>query len=71
MHMTQISNLTHAACITHIRGGYIKGDKIKHISPKFFSIHEFQKSGDIDVKQIQSSDNFIDLFTKALPIATF
>ena len=28
------------ACITQIRGGYIKGDRTKHISPKFFYIHE-------------------------------
>ena len=27
-------------CITQIRGGYIKGDKTKHISPKFFNTHE-------------------------------
>jgi hypothetical protein len=60
-----------AACITQIRGGYIKGDRTKHISPKFFYTHELQKSGDIDVKQIRSSDNLADLFTKTLPTATF
>jgi hypothetical protein len=59
------------ACITQIRGGYIKGDRTKHISPKFFYTHELQKSGDIDVKQIRSSDNLADLFTKSLPTATF
>ena len=41
-----------ATCITQIRGGYIKGDRTKHISPKLFYTHELQKSGDIDVKQI-------------------
>ncbi|XP_070048576.1 secreted RxLR effector protein 161-like [Nicotiana tomentosiformis] len=25
-----------AACITQLKGGYIKGDRTKHISPKFF-----------------------------------
>jgi hypothetical protein len=40
-----------AACITQIRGGYIKGDRTKHISPKFFYTHELQKSGDIDVSR--------------------
>jgi hypothetical protein len=59
-----------AACITQIRGRYIKGHKTKHISPKFFYTHELQKSCDIDVKQIQSSDNLTD-FTKTLPTATF
>jgi hypothetical protein len=29
-----------AACITQVRGGYIKGDRTKHISPKFFHTHE-------------------------------
>ena len=29
-----------AACVAQVRGGYIKGDKTKHISPKFFYIHE-------------------------------
>jgi hypothetical protein len=60
-----------AACITQIRGGYIKGDRTKHISPKFFYTHELQKSAEIDVKQIQSSDNLSDLFIKTLPTTTF
>ena len=36
-------------CIAYIKWGYIKGDKTKHISPKFFYTHELQKSGEIDV----------------------
>jgi hypothetical protein len=28
------------ACITQIRGGYIKGDRTKYILPKFFYTHE-------------------------------
>ena len=32
-----------AACIAQIKGGYIKGDRTKHISPKFFYAHELQK----------------------------
>ena len=59
------------ACITQVRGGYIKGDRTKQISPKFFFTHELQKSREIDVKQIRSSDNLADLFTKSLPTATF
>lgn len=42
-----------AACIAQLRGGYIKGDRTKHISPKFFFTHELQKKGDIDVHQIR------------------
>ena len=60
-----------AACITQIRAGYIKGDRTKHISPKFFYTHELQKSGNIDVQQIRLSENLANLFTKSLPIATF
>ena len=60
-----------AACIAQIKGGYIKGDRTKHISPKIFYTHELQKNDEIDVQQIRSSDNLADLFTKALPTSTF
>ena len=56
-----------AVCIAQIKGGFIKGDRTKHISPKFFYIHELQKKGEIDVQQIRSCNNLADLFTKALP----
>ena len=60
-----------AAFIAHITMGYIKGDKTKHISPKFFYTHELQKSGAIDVQQIHLSDNLADLFTKSSSTSTF
>ena len=60
-----------AACIAQIKGGYIKGDRTKHISPKFFFTHELQKKDEVDVHQIRSSENLADLFTKALPTTTF
>ena len=56
-----------ATCIAQIKGGYIKRDRIKHISPKFFYTHELHNSGEIDVQQIRSSDNLTNLFTKSLP----
>ena len=59
------------ACIAQITRGYIKGDRTKHISPKLFYINELQKSGEIDVQQIHSSDNLADLFTKSLSTSTF
>ena len=49
----------------------IKGDRTKHISPKFFFTHDLEKNGEIDVQQIRSKDNLADLFTKSLPTATF
>ncbi|KAL0303291.1 UNVERIFIED_CONTAM: Retrovirus-related Pol polyprotein from transposon TNT 1-94 [Sesamum radiatum] len=60
-----------AACIAQIKDGYIKGDRTKHISPKFFSTHELQVEGKVDVTQIPSSQNLADLFTKALPTKVF
>ena len=59
------------ACIAQMKGGYIKGDRNKHISPKFFCTHELQKSGEINVQQIRSSDNLADLLMKSLPTSTF
>lgn len=59
------------ACTVQIRGGHIKGDRTKHISPQLFYTREFMKSGDIKVKQTQLSDNLANLFTKTLLIATF
>ena len=59
------------ACITQLRGSYIKGDKTNHISPKFFYTHKLQQKGEIDIKQIRSSDNLTNLFTKSLPASTF
>ena len=38
------------ACIAQIKGGYIKGDRTKHISPKIFYTHELHKNGEIDVQ---------------------
>ena len=58
-------------CIAHVKGGYIKGDQTKHISPKLFYTHELQNSGEINVQQIRSSDNLVDLFTKVMLITTF
>nr|GMD28330.1 Copia protein [Ipomoea batatas] len=60
-----------AACIAQLKEGYIKGDRIKHISPKFFFTHDLQKKNEINIQQIRSCDNLADLFTKALPTTTF
>ena len=59
------------ACIAHLKDGYIKGDRTKHILPKFFFTHDLQKNGEVKVIQVRSSDNSADLFTKALPTCTF
>ena len=59
------------ACIIQLKDGYIKGDRVKHISSKFFFTHDLQKDGIIIVQQIHSSENLVDLFTKALPTLVF
>jgi hypothetical protein len=53
------------ACIQQITRGFIKGDRVKHIAPKFFFTHELHGS-EINVTQISSADNCADLFTKSL-----
>ncbi|GJS53578.1 hypothetical protein Tco_0626940 [Tanacetum coccineum] len=60
-----------ATCIAQLNDRYIKGDRTKHILPKFFFTNDLQKSGDILVQKDRSSDNLADLFIKALPTATF
>ena len=60
-----------AACIAQLKDGYIKGEMTKHILPKFFLTHDLQKTGDVKVIHVRSSDNSADLFTKALPTCTF
>ena len=36
-----------AACIAQLKEGYIKGDRTKHMLPKFFFTHELQKAGEV------------------------
>ena len=58
-------------CITQIKGDYIKSDRTKHISPKFFYTHNLEENGDITIQQqICSNDNLTNLITKSLPIVT-
>ena len=60
-----------STCIAQLKVGYIKGDRTKHISPKFFFTHDLQQNGEINVQQILSSDTLEDLFTNLLPTSTF
>jgi len=55
-----------AACIDQIQSGFIKGDKTKHISPKFFYASELNGK-EINVTKVHSAENIADLFTKSLP----
>ena len=56
------------ACVTQMKEGYIKSDRTKHIPLKFFSFtQKLERNKEVDIQYIRSSDNVIDLFTKALP----
>ncbi|GJX08082.1 secreted RxLR effector protein 161-like protein [Tanacetum coccineum] len=59
-----------STCIALLKDEYIKGDKTKHILPKFLFTHDLHKSGDIIVQKVRLSDNQANLFTKALPTTT-
>jgi hypothetical protein len=59
------------ACIAQLKEGYIKDDRTKYISAKFFFTHDLQKNGDINIHQIRSCDNLAEIFTKVLPSRTF
>ena len=39
-----------AVCVTQLKGGDIKEDRTKHISPRFFFTHDLQKKDDIDMQ---------------------
>ena len=54
------------ACIDQSKKGFIKGDRIKHISPKFFFTRELNDNY-INIQPITSSKNLADIFTKSLP----
>ena len=60
-----------AAYVAQVKGGFINGDKIKHISSKIFYTHELQESRYVYFKQIRSTNNLTDLFTKSLSTSIF
>ncbi|KAL4561359.1 hypothetical protein LXL04_033524 [Taraxacum kok-saghyz] len=58
------------AVIDQAKHGYIKGDNIKHISPKLFFTHEQQAFQKIEVQHIGSDKNHADLFTNHVASVT-
>ena len=61
-----IINEDNYACINQFKKGFLIGDKLKRISPKFFFTHELNDNY-INIQPIQSSKNLADIFTKSLP----
>jgi hypothetical protein len=59
-----------SACVSQMQAGFIKGDRTKHIDPKYFSFtHDLITTGALEIKKIMSAENLADLFTKALPVS--
>lgn len=57
-----------AACVAQVTAGFIKADRVKHISPHIFGFtQDLVESGQISVSKIESARNISDMLTKALP----
>jgi hypothetical protein len=54
-----------AACIKQIQSGFIKGDRTKHIDPKFFYTSDLNGK-ELLVTRVNSNDNLADILTKSL-----
>jgi hypothetical protein len=57
-----------AACITQMNTGFIKADRVKHISPHIFGFaQDLIESRQIKVQKLESENNVAHMLTKALP----
>jgi len=60
-----------AACVAQVGAGFIKTDRVKHISPHLFGYtQDLVETKQIEVKKIESAHNIADIMTKALPAYT-
>jgi hypothetical protein len=56
-----------AACVNQMNMGFIKADRVKHISPHIFEfIQDLIESNQIEFRKIESENNIADMLTKAL-----
>jgi hypothetical protein len=57
-----------AAAVAQVATGFIKADRVKHISPTLFGfMQDLVESEQVQVKKIDSAHNVADMLTKALP----
>ena len=57
-----------AAAVAQVATGFIKADRVKHISPTLFGfMQDLVESGQVTVTKIESAKNISDMLTKALP----
>jgi hypothetical protein len=59
------------ACVAQMQAWYMKTNYTKYISLKLFYSHQLQESREISILKTKSCDNYADLFTNSLPLATF
>ena len=56
------------ACVNQMNTGFIKADRVKHISPHIFGFaQDLIETSQIEIKNIESENNIADMLTKALP----
>lgn len=61
-----------ATCVTQMKEGYIKSDKINHIPPKFFSFTQgFARNKEVDIQYVRSSDKCGESLHKGTPYIRF
>ena len=57
-----------AACVAQMNMGFIKADRVKHISPHIFGFtQDLIETSQKEIKKIKSENNIADMLTKALP----
>lgn len=57
-----------AACVNHMNTGFIKTDRVKHISPHIFGYaQDLIETKETEIRKIESEHNKADILTKALP----
>ena len=56
------------AAVAQVATGFIKADRVKHISPTLFGfMQDLVETGQLTVTKIESARNISDMLTKALP----
>ena len=56
------------ACIRQMSSGFVKADRIEHISPHIFSFtQDLIEKGQVEIQKVESEHNIGDMLTKAFP----
>ena len=57
-----------SAAVAQVATGFIKADRVKHISPTLFGfMQDLVETGQVTVTKIESANNIANMLTKALP----